>query len=50
MKPAIKKTKRMIVVVAAKELLNFNLFFKNKTNGFEIKHNSNEMHKYTITV
>ncbi|RYJ41081.1 hypothetical protein NU08_0518 [Flavobacterium anhuiense] len=37
--------KKIIVVVAAKELLNFNLFFKNKTIGFAIKHNISEMHK-----
>jgi hypothetical protein len=39
-----------MVVVAASELLNFNLFFKNKTNGLAIKHNISEIHRYTITV
>lgn len=43
--PTIANIKRIIVVVAANELLNFSLFFKNCTNGFAIKHNIREIHK-----
>jgi hypothetical protein len=49
-KPVIINIKKKIVVAAAKELPNFNLFFKNNTKGFAIRHNISEMHKYTITV
>jgi hypothetical protein len=49
-KPVIIKIKKNIVVVAASELPNFNLFFKNNTNGFAMRHNISEIHKYTITV
>jgi len=49
-KPTIIKIKKRMAVVAANELLNFNLFFKNCTNGFAIRHNIREIHRYTITV